>query len=154
MSNRDILFTEMELLKKDIINVYNNSGKRVTGQFEKDLSNQITKSNTSVKVELFGNGVLSGRRRGKMPPIENLKQWVLNKGIFGSINDKQASSIAWAIAKTIAKRGTNKSYHKAIYDEVITAKRIDEIIQKVTSFNVSFFVGEITIEMQKLTRNI
>ena len=45
-----------------------------------------------------------GRRSGKMPPVDMLKAWAYKK--FQLRDWKQAASMAWAMAKTIAKQGT------------------------------------------------
>ena len=45
-----------------------------------------------------------GRRAGRMPPVDDIAAWVYKKFHIGSW--KEATSIAWAMAKRIAKRGT------------------------------------------------
>lgn len=59
-----------------------------------------------------------GRRSGKMPPVDSLYQWIRRKGkssnsalkaaaVFtGKSTDVLARSAAWAIAKSIARKGT------------------------------------------------
>lgn len=62
-----------------------------------------------------------GRRAGKMPPVEYIKQWItkkssVKKGTKSAIQSAAAfsgkrvgdyiTSLAWAIAKSIAKKGT------------------------------------------------
>lgn len=45
-----------------------------------------------------------GRRAGKMPPVAHFRAWVYKK--FHLRDWKEAESIAWAIAKKIAREGT------------------------------------------------
>ena len=45
-----------------------------------------------------------GRRAGKMPPVDMLKAWAYKK--FHLRDWKAATSMAWAIAKEIARKGT------------------------------------------------
>ena len=150
MSNsQEIIKSEIDSLIEDILEVYEQSGKKTSGQFGEGL--EAVYSNNGYNVALFGYGYLMGRKAGKMPPVQAIKEWVINKGISDSVN---ASGLAWAIAKKIAKEGTNKENHLPIYDKVITPQRIDEIIEKVSQFNVSLFVDDITIELQKLTKNL
>lgn len=153
MDNESILTAEMEALKKDIIDMYDKSGKRVSGQFERDLKTEYSFSDAIQKVDLFGNATLSGRKAGKMPPVENLKKWIEDKGIQLR-NDLTSTSLAWAIAKSIAKNGTKTENHLNIYNQVITPQRIDSIIQKVSQFNADKFVSEIQIEMKLLTKTL
>lgn len=40
----------------------------------------------------------------KLPPIEEIKRWIMIKGIAS--NDKKAYKMAWKIANSIAKNGT------------------------------------------------
>ncbi len=62
-----------------------------------------------------------GRRPGKMPPVEAIALWVKRRGIAGSYNvktrkrlggrqqrDREDLSLAWAIAKHIARYGTKE----------------------------------------------
>lgn len=48
-----------------------------------------------------------GRGPGKLPPIEPLVDWVKKRGIVTNL--KEARGTAWAIAKSISKKGT-KNY--------------------------------------------
>lgn len=51
-----------------------------------------------------------GRKAGKMPPISAIRAWVIKKGLAD--NEKQETSIAWAIAMTIARKGSAQpAYH-------------------------------------------
>lgn len=60
-----------------------------------------------------------GRRPGKMPPVDHIKEWVKKRHIADTYSikthrqikrnedfDKRAENIAWAIAKSIEKQGT------------------------------------------------
>lgn len=45
-----------------------------------------------------------GRKKGKMPPISSLYKWVVKKGLKDA--GKEAMSMAWGVAKNIAKQGS------------------------------------------------
>ncbi len=45
-----------------------------------------------------------GRKPGKMPPIDAIKFWVHRQKYF-EVPEEEEESVAWAIAKNIAKRG-------------------------------------------------
>ena len=130
--------------------LYNNSGKRTSGQFEQGFKAGYSDN----KAVIEGHFYLAGRRAGKMPPIENIKQWIVQKGIQPIKDNISVTSLAWAIAKKIAKDGTNKEYHIRTYEKVITPKRIDEVINKVSEFNVNLFVNELTAGLKILAKNI
>jgi len=148
-NSNEIIKAEIDSIIEDILTMYEDSGKRTSGQFGEGL--QAVYSNNGNTVQLFGYGYLAGRKAGKMPPVKAIETWVINKGLAASAN---ASGLAWAIAKKISKEGTKKENHLPIYDRVITPQRIDEIIKKVSQFNVDLFINEITAEFKKLTSNI
>jgi len=150
MNSNDIIKQEIEAILDDIRLLYNNSGKRTSGQFEQGL--KATYSDNRAILE--GHFYLAGRRAGKMPPIENIKQWITQKGIQPIKDNITVTSLAWAIAKKIAKDGTNKEYHLKVYEKIITPRRIEEVINKVSEFNVNLFVNELTTSLKILTKNI
>ncbi len=97
----NILKTSLLLLSDSIVSDMNSNN-----------SNSSSKLASSLTVDTFGTAELvggslsgedywkffdKGRKPGKMPPISPIEKWVKNKGIDVS---------AWAIAKSIAKKGT------------------------------------------------
>lgn len=150
MENNKVVKREIDAILADIIKEYNLSGKRTSGEFEEGLE-AVYEIN---KVTIKGYPYLAGRKAGKMPPVEKIKNWIETKGIRPYEEKMTVSSLAWAIAKKIAKNGTNKEYHLKVYEKVITPERIDLIIKKVVQFNVNLFVSDITAEMKLLQKNI
>jgi hypothetical protein len=148
-TNAKIIQQEMELLKADIIAVYNASGKKVSGEFEKGL--ELSYGPDSAK--LTGYVYLAGRKAGKQPPIQAIENWLIAKGIKPIEDNMKISTLAFLIARKIAKEGTKKENHLAIYDQVITPQRIQEIFEKINQINVIAFTNEITILIQKLVEN-
>jgi hypothetical protein len=145
----EIIVEEVEAILDDIKALYNKSGKRTSGKFETGL--KATYSPNKAIIE--GYTYLAGRTAGKQPPIEAIKQWIKKKGIK-PIKDKMTStSLAWAIAKAIAKKGTDSSKHLKVY-VVITPERIDSVIKKVSQFNVNLFVQELETQLNLLEKNI
>jgi len=149
-SNEDIIKEEFELIVKDIIDLYNSSGKRTSGKFQEDLKIK-TETNKGI---LFGNRTLAGRSAGKMPPVESIKQWIEKKGIKPLKDNITSTGLAWAIAKSIAKKGTKESNHLKIYEMVITPERVDSVIKKVSEFNVNLFVQQVETQLELLEKNI
>ncbi len=150
INNTDTVIQEqMELLKADIIAVYNASAKKTTGEFEKGL--EVAYAPDSAK--LSGYVYLAGRKAGKQPPIQAIENWLKAKGIRPIEDNMKISTLAFLIARKIAKEGTKKENHLAIYDQVITPQRIQEIFEKINQINVAAFTNEVTIMIQKLTEN-
>lgn len=148
--HNEVIKEEIEALLKEIKQAYEESGKRTSGEFANGLE-AIYESN---KATIKGYTYLAGRSAGKMPPIENIKRWIEQKGVTPIESKMTTTSLAWAIAKNISKNGTNKENHLKIYEEIVTPERIDEIIKKVSQFNVNLFVNELTTKLELLVKNV
>lgn len=80
-------------------------GMRATGEWEQNLSAEATGLNSgSIIGRQYTEQLVNGREPGKLPPISALEKWVTAK--FG-LTGKEATSMAWAVAKKIAKQGTS-----------------------------------------------
>ena len=144
--SNEILKQEIELILSEIKEVYNNSDKKVTGEFENGLSGEYEPNKATIKGYLY----LGGRNGGIIPPVQEIENWIINKGIQPLDELMTLNSLAWAIAKKISKEGTNPINHLNIYQEVITPQRIDTIINKLSVFNAGLFISEITNELKNL----
>jgi len=138
--NQQLLEKEMNLLRDEILEVYNASGKRTTGEFEQGLKIEFG-ANLAI---LKGYEYLGGRRAGKMPPLDVIQRWIEAKGIKPIENKINVSTLAYLIARKIAREGTNKENNLAIYSMVITPNRIDQILEKIQILNANAFVQEVT----------
>ncbi len=142
-NSNEILKEEIDSVLADIRALYEASGKRVTGRFSEDLKATYTPNKAVIEGQVY----TAGRAAGEMPPIQNIIEWVEAKNIAAAAS-KEASSIAWAIAKKIAREGTNKENARDFYTEVLTPQRIDSIILKVSQFHVTQFIESITTELK------
>lgn len=147
--NQKILVEEMESIKADILTVYNASGKRTSGEFERGLELKFEPE----KATLLGYEYLAGRRAGKMPPIKAIEDWLNAKGIKPIEDNMKVSTLAFLIARKIAKEGTRKESHLMIYKQVITPQRIQDIMTKITQINVQLFVWELNEILSSLEDN-
>lgn len=130
----DVLKQEFEELKKDLITAYNQKGMRASGNFEQQL--EVKEGN--FKIELlgvdYGQQLELGRRGGKFPPINAIKQWIEDKGIASRLNGEiTTSQLAFLIASKIAREGWNREGYGGVelISSVITAERMQKIIDKV-----------------------
>lgn len=140
---------QFDLLMKDIITVYEGSGKKTSGEFAEGLEVKYTPNSAS----LWGYVYLAGRKAGKIPPIQAILKWIERKGIRPIRDKMTTTSLAWVIARKIAETGTKTSNHLKIYEQVITPQRIDQIIKAVQVINVNWFITELETQMQLLTSN-
>jgi hypothetical protein len=74
---------------------------------------------------IYGWPVETGRKPGKMPPVDAIKLWVVRKlGISG----KEADKVAWAIAYSIGKKGTEGAHMvEQAYDDAVSGPEITRI---------------------------
>lgn len=150
MTNDEIIKEEIESILEDIREVYNNSGKKVSGEFEENLEAVYEPNKGTVRGVVY----LAGRPAGKMPPVENILKWVKARGIQPVEQNMTVSSLAWAIAKKIAKTGTRPESRLNIYEQVITPQRIDKIIDRIAELNVNRIVTEIRAELEILAKGV
>ena len=115
------------------------SGKSASG-----IGYEINKGEDSAI--LFGPGhlvnLIYGREKGRMPPVEELQQWARERGF------DDPESAGWAIAKKIAKEGTewNKTGGESdIISSVITQKEINMLTDELavdTRIRVSALIND------------
>lgn len=147
--NDRIIKEEFEAIRTDIIALYNAGGKRTSGEFENGLQVDYRTNGAT----LSGYVYLAGRIAGKQPPSKAIEDWLIQKGIQ-PINEKmKISTLAYLIARKIGQRGTNPANHQYVYDEVITPERIQSILDKLNKINVTAFVNEVTVMIEKLVTN-
>lgn len=80
-------------------------GMRATGEWESQLGADSTGLNSgAIYGRQYSEQLAKGREPGKLPPISELEKWVTAK--FG-VTGKVATSMAWAVAKKISKKGTS-----------------------------------------------
>ena len=83
------------------------NGSISTSLLINSIENKFNKlKNTGVVIvgAMYGGYLEFGRKAGGMPPIAPLETWVKKKGI--ATDSKEIKSIAFAIARSIAKNGT------------------------------------------------
>lgn len=119
-----LLWYEMQLLRLDIINALDHADKTATGLTAESI--QIVTSNNSMQLQApshlltleEGRGPARNSNSDKQQFIENLKAWILAKGIsYKDENDLQrlAGFFRWYINKF----GT-KQYRQGKREEIVT----------------------------------
>ena len=97
-----------------------------TGDLARSITKQLVKSNEqdTLQVSLLWYGELledggPGRRAGRMPPIRPIEGWIKRKNIPVPSKFKSPKSFAFAIAKSIEKKGVKKYSKKPFIMESI-----------------------------------
>jgi hypothetical protein len=147
--NKDIIKQEMEAIRSDIIALYNSGGKRTSGEFEKGLNINYREDGATLEGYVY----LAGRVGGNRPPSQAIEDWLNAKGIKPIDDKMKISTLAFLIARKIGQKGTKKENHQHIYDEVITPERIQSILDKINKINVTNFIFEVNVMIEKLVTN-
>jgi len=97
-----------------------------TGDLARSITKQLVKSNEqdTLQVSLLWYGELledggPARKAGRMPPIRPIEGWIKRKNIPVPASFKSPKSFAFAIAKSIEKRGAKKYSKKPFIMESI-----------------------------------
>ena len=130
----EIAVKEFELIKNDLILLYEAKGMRASGAFADSLE-VVSKQNV---IQLYGldyaEQLQFGREAGSYPNIEAIKKWIIDKGVFAEALQKmKISSLAFLIARKIALFGWKRERYGGVdlISEVITPERINDIINKI-----------------------
>ena len=145
MTTIDVLKIEFEAIRKELVKRHDELGMRASGKWAKSLEVEISKTDGKSTAKLYGEKyteqLVLGRKPGRFPPIKAIEQWIKDKGIQPIEANLKISSLAFLIARKIAKEGTN--YYKQggtdLVESVITPKRIQDIINQVKEINVVIF---------------
>lgn len=115
------------MLVRETVKVIDENDVRASADLRKSITYEVKLFGTFVVITVFSPMNYSyyaheGRKPGRMPPIEPIQRWVKQKGIAGRYYVSKSGerrrrggkvrqynedrSAAWAIARSIAKKGT------------------------------------------------
>ena len=132
---------------------------KASGQFEESLEVNVSKGNAKIigseyAVQLDkGRKPTSGSGGGTIKLIDQIKQWIVDKGIVSNIkNDNDNSTLAFLITRKIHRDGWNRSKHGGVglISDVITVARIQSIINRIGAVKTDVLV----LLLQKELKNI
>jgi hypothetical protein len=142
----EVLSKEFEALKADLITAYDTKGMRASGKFADSLEVRVDGLKAQLWGESYAQQLETGRQAGKFPPIDAIKQWIVDKGIANRIEGQiSISSLAFLIARKIAREGWKREQHGGVelISEVITEQRIQKIIDEVGAEQALKYTTEI-----------
>lgn len=152
-----IIREEIEAILEDIKALYIASGKKASGEFGRGLEAVYEPNKGTIRgyVYLAGRGpTKKGHKEGEPYLVEKILDWIKIRGIKPREEKMSIKSLAWAITKSIHKKGTNPSNFMKIYEQVITPQRINSIIDRIAKLNVNRIITEIRAELEILARNV
>ena len=119
---------------------------RASGKFADGLEVRVDGLTAQLWGESCAQQLETGRKAGAFPPISAIEQWIKDKGIANRIEGKiSISSLAFLIARKIAKRGWKREEHGGVelISQVITDVRIQKIIDEVGAGQALVYTTEI-----------
>lgn len=144
LTNDQILYREFNYIKQDIIDNYRELGMEASGKWINELEVEVEDENAKLVGAKYTEQLVYGRKPGTFPPVEDIKQWIYDKGIVNNIKGNiSVSSLAFLIARKIARVGT-KYFQEGGTDlvrSVITPERIQRIINLVGENTTSNIIG-------------
>lgn len=118
-------------LQDDMVKKYDELGFRASGQWAASLENDVTEKDGNYKATIQGANYTywmeHGRKSGKFPPINAIRQWIDDKGIVAKGISR--NSLAFLIARKIANEGTK--IRPGIVSDVFTQARVDQLVEKL-----------------------
>lgn len=138
-----ILKEQFEDLRRDLIIAYDSKGMRASGNFAESLDIIIGDSYAELWGDEYAQQLETGRNSGTFPPLKDIEDWILQKGVFNAVLEEiKLSSLAFLIARKIAKQGWSRQGYGGVglISEVITEERLQMIIdvfgeQELISFS-------------------
>lgn len=155
MSNEEIIKEELDSIFKDAEKLYLSSGKKVTGNWSKGKEILSSENYGELKsyAYLAGRGLTKKAGTGSTL-YSRILEWIKNRGIQPIESSMKVTTLAFLITRKIHQSGTDSSRHLEVFDKVITPARIQMILDRVSSFNVSLFTDEIIFELKKISKNV
>lgn len=146
MSIAEILQSEFEDLKQELITQYDEQGMRASGNWPDTLEVEYIETSAKLTGENYTDQLEYGRRPGAQPPSEAIEQWIKDKGIASRIEGEiSVSSLAYLIARKIAREGWKREEHGGVelITKVVTPERIQKILDRVGSEYANTFTTDI-----------
>lgn len=143
MKTQELEYPRLQALLNEygdlLIDLYkrNLGNSNATGELANTLSYEVTDDNSvyevSLKLQDYWKYLEYGRKAGKMPPINDIKQWIQVKRIVPKANNGKlptTEQLAYLIARDIGRFGTIGKY--PLEKSITELDALDTIDQAIT----------------------
>jgi len=157
LTTDEVIKEEIDAILIDILKVYEQSGRKASGQFAEGLEVVYSPLSATIRgyVYLAGRGKTKKKGKSGEPTVQQqILKWLKIKGIRPIEEGMKLNSLAYLIARKIHEEGTKRSEWLKIYEEVITPKRIASIIKRIHELNVNRIITEINAQLEILAKNV
>ena len=127
---QNIIFEELEDLRKRIISNIDSTGRRASGRTSGSMHTDVSENRGILFGRMTFGTLETGRKSGKVPAgfYQIIKQWVIDKGIsFDSQSER--NSFAYLVSRKIAREGT-QLYRTGGEADVYTTE-VPETIERI-----------------------
>lgn len=127
---QNIIFEELEDLRKRIISNIDSTGRKASGRTSGSMHTDISENRGILFGRMAFGTLETGRKSGKVPAgfYQIIKQWVIDKGIsFDSQSER--NSFAYLVSRKIAREGT-LLYRTGAEADVYTTE-VPETIERI-----------------------
>lgn len=127
---QNIIFEELEDLRKRIISNIDSTGRRASGRTSGSMHTDVSENRGILFGRMAFGTLETGRKSGKVPAgfYQIIKQWVIDKGIsFDSQSER--NSFAYLVSRKIAREGT-LLYRTGAEADVYTTE-VPETIERI-----------------------
>ena len=127
---QNIIFEELEDLRKRIISNIDSIGRKASGRTFGSMHTDISENRGILFGRMAFGTLETGRKSGKVPAgfYQIIKQWVIDKGIsFDSQSER--NSFAYLVSRKIAREGT-QLYRTGAEADVYTTE-VPETIERI-----------------------
>jgi hypothetical protein len=155
MSIEGSLKTSLDKVVVDLREKYEELGMKASGRWGESLEVTISESNGGIRGTILGERYTEqlerGRKSGRFPPVAAIEAWIDSKGIVSDIPKK---SLAFLIARKIAKEGT-RYYQQGgtgLVSSVVTDDRMNEVIEDLGSVFGEVVINGFIKELKTITK--
>ena len=156
MTIEQVLSEEFKLLGEELIQKHDQLKMRASGRWAESIEDVIENPKDGLYIaqvwgEHYTEQLVDGRAPGEFPPVKAIEKWIYDKGIQALEDNIKISSLAFLIARKIAREGTEyfKEGGTDLVEAVFTPARIQKIIDRVTEINIDFVVNSAVDELRK-----
>lgn len=144
LEEADIIETMNWIVDTILIPHFMELGLDATGEWRSSLKVRAENETGIIRGRKYTEQLVYGRRPGAMPPIAPLEKWVQAKlGLSG----QQARLAAFAIAKKIAKEGTN--IYKEGGTDLLEILETPETQQKITKHLQGILTPKVQLMLER-----
>ncbi len=143
---------ELNILMQELIAAYDAKGMRASGRWADSLQVEVNGTRGILTGLQYTEQLQYGRRAGRFPPVEQIEQWIRDKGIQAIDASINIRTLAFLIARKISREGWNRQGFGGVelVDEVLTPARIQQALDNISLTAATVLSEMIMVEFSDL----